>query len=416
MTIPKIDARKFFLHAAATALIAAALFACAARVRSSASDVITVEVGLAVPNRCSGGRAQTCSADDDCPRGEQCLSLVTTDIPAFGRDGGHTVRFDDGVLWIFGDTFTPQGLLSSTAGWGRLSDPQTLSAPTDDAGMPLQFFPFTDSEAAFNDAHARVPECCGDQTGCNNVQPYCNCAPETDCAARIALWPGDGVTQPDGALLFYEKFVIGAAPYDFRRVGVGLAHLAVGGTSAQRLLDENGEPRLLFGAADPGFARGLTVVEDKPRFYLYANVNRQGCAVDVIAARVEVAAIVDHQSYQFWNGSTWTATLDESQPILTQIPGGLGSVMWDEYLGRYLSAWNDLCTGGRTLLVRTAPEPHGPWSRPLSVDLAPVGATHEAYYGLLHPEFGNGRFLLLSYFQPVLDTYGQMRLVRLTLG
>lgn len=415
MTIPKIEARRIFFRSLTTTLLATLFVACAASLHSLSTRLTTVEISLAVPNRCSGWRAQSCHAERDCPQGEHCVSVVTTDIPAFGRDGGHTVRFGDGVLWIFGDTFTPKGMLSSTAGWSRLSDPQTLSAPTDAAGMPIQFFPFTEEEATFNETHASLHECCRDQSGCEAARPYCNCAEETDCAERVALWPGDGVARADGAQLFYEKFVIGAAPYDFRRVGVGLAHLQGDAQNAERDLDDDGEPRLLFGATDPGFARGLTVSEDPPRFYVYANVNRQGCAVDVVIGRVEIAALRDRERYEFWNGSTWTSEMDEAMPILEQIPGGLGSVTWNDYLGRYLSAWNDLCTGGRTLLVRTASRPEGPWSRPLSVDLSPVGATREAYYGLLHPEFGNGRSLLLSYFQPLQQTYGQIRLVRLTL-
>lgn len=416
MTIPKIEARKFFFRILMTTLIAASLIACAAQLRTPLTKLITVEVSLAVPNRCSDWRAQPCHGDRDCPQGEHCISVVTSDMPAFGRDGGHTVRFGDGVLWIFGDTFTPRGLLSSTAGWSRLSDPQTLNAPTDADGMPTQFFPFTDEETKFNESHAQVPECCRDQTGCQSAQMYCNCPLETDCAERIALWPGDGVARGDGALLYYEKFIIGAAPYDFRRVGVGLADLPNGGESAERRLDGDGEPQLIFGASEPGFARGLIVSEDRARFYVFANVNRQSCAVDVVSGRVDIEAMHQRERYEFWNGSSWTATLDEALPILEQIPGGLGSVTWNDYLGQYLAAWNDLCTGGRTLLVRTAPQPQGPWSRPLSVDLSSVGATREAYYGLLHPEFGNGRSLLLSYYQPLRETYGQIRLIRLTLG
>lgn len=416
MTIPKMKTTKIFLRLSSVILIAVSLVACAARMRAPSTELITVEISLATPNRCSGWHAQPCHADRDCPQGEQCLSMLATNIPAFGRDGGHTVRFDDGVLWIFGDTFTPPGMLSSTAGFSRLSDPQTLVAPTDEDGMPLQFFPFTEDEARFNEAHAQVEECCRNQSGCDAAHPYCNCSVDTDCAERIALWPGDGVTRADGAQLYYEKFVIGAAPYDFRRVGVGLANLQIGAPNAERLVDADGEPRWLFGANEPGFARGLVVSEDQSRIYLYASVNRHDCAVDTVIGRVEIASLEDRARYEFWNGSTWTPTLDDAMPILEQIPGGLGSVIWNDYLGEYLSAWNDLCTGGRTLLVRTAPRPEGPWSRPLSVDLGAVGATDEAYYGLLHPEFGNGRSLLLSFFQPLRGTYGQMRLVRLTLG
>lgn len=342
--------------------------------------------------------------------------MLSTDAPSFGRDGGHTLRVGDLVLWVFGDTFTLAGMLSSTAGWSRLSDPQRLSEATDADGMPIQFFPYTTEEMAFNESHADVPDCCRNRAGCPIDRPYCNCHAETDCAERIALWPGDGHADGDSGWLYYEKFVIGAAPYDFRRVGVGRAQVRSGDSTAARELDADGSPRMIFGATEPGFARGVTVNEDRARFYVYANVNRRECAVDVVAGRVAVAAMGDRSSYEFWDGSGWQRELNEARPILKQVPGGLGSVMWNDYLGRYVSAWSDLCTGGRTLLVRTSPRPEGPWSGQMAVDLGPVGASREAYYGLLHPEFGSGRSLLLSFFQPVEQVYGQIRVARLTLG
>jgi hypothetical protein len=290
-----------------------------------------------------------------------------------------------------------------------------LSEATDAAGLQIQFFPYTPEETAFNESHADVPGCCGNRAGCATDRPYCNCPAETDCAERIALWPGDGWADGQTGWLYYEKFVIGAAPYDFRRVGVGLARIQEGGPTAARDLDPGGSPRMIFGATEPGFARGVAVNEDRSRLYVYANVNRHGCAVDVVAGRVETAAMGDRSSYEFWDGLRWQPELSQARAILEQVPGGLGSVIWYDYLGRYVSAWSDLCTGGRTLLIRTAPRPEGPWSRQVPVDLSPLGATREAYYGLLHPEFGSGRSLLLSYFQPVDDVYGQMRVVRLTL-
>lgn len=371
---------------------------------------------MATPNRCATERAERCSSDRDC-HGARCVSVVASQAPSHGRDGGHSVRIGNVVLWLFGDTFTPAGVLSATAAWSSLDDPLSLAELTDPAGLPVQFFPYTPGEREFNDAHADVPVCCHNQAGCPEDDRYCHCPADEDCAQRIALWPGDGVAvDPDEARLYYEAFVIGAAPYDFRRVGVGVARIRLGAMTATRDLDTDGEARFVFGAAEPGFARGVVVPEEPPRFYVYANVNRVGCAVDVVAARVEVQRMHDRRSYEFWSGTGgWSAELSRAVPILRQVAGGLGSVMWNDHVGGYLSAWNDLCTGGRILVVRTAPRPEGPWSPPLGIDLGPLGATRDAYYGLLHPEFGSGRTVLLTYFQPVGDIHGQIRAVKLTL-
>jgi hypothetical protein len=396
-------------------LLAAVVAACAAATRAPLPLLKAVEVSGAVPNRCAGTLSQACTSSRDCRDGAPCVATVVSDAPSYGRDGGHTVRVGDRVLWVFGDTFSPAGLLSATAGWSRLTDPQTLAEATGVEGMPLQFFPFTEEESRFNEAHREVAPCCRSQVGCPVAEPYCRCEAGTDCATRVALWPGDGVGERGAARLYYEKFIIGAAPYDFRRVGVGVARLAADDVVATRHTEADGTPRMIFGAAEPGFARGLVVNEDRERFYLFANVNRHACAVDVVAGRVEIAKMGDRASYEFWDGSTWVGDLQAAAPILEQIPGGLGSVMWNDALGSYLSAWSDICTGGRTLFMRVSPRPQGPWSAALGVDLAPLGATRDAYYGLLHAEFGNGRNLLLTYFQPIGDIYGQIRAVKLTL-
>jgi hypothetical protein len=149
---------------------------------------------------------------------------------------------------------------------------------------------------------------------------------------------------------------------------------------------------------------------------VYATVNRVGCAVDIVVGRVETASIDSRASYEFWNGSGWQPELEQAVPILPQVPGGLGSVTWNTYLGQYLSGWSDLCTGGRTFLLRTARRPEGPWSGALAVDLGSIGASRDTYYGLLHPEFGSDRSLLISFFQPIEAVYGQIRVARLTLG
>jgi hypothetical protein len=394
-------------------VFATTIAACAA-IRPTWPQIRSVEVADARLNRCASERAEACASDRDC-RGARCVAVIGSNAPSHGRDGGHTVRIGTEVLWIFGDTFTPAGMLSSTAGWSRLSDAQTLVEATDAAGLPVQFFPYTLEEAEFDAAHADVPTCCENQAGCPVDNRYCHCTGE-NCAKRIALWPGDGVAlNADEAMLYYEKFVIGAAPYDFLRVGVGLARLRRGEATASRALDPNGMPRFIFGAREPGFARGVVVAEDPARFYLYANVNRRECAVDVVVGRVELTRMAERASYEFWDGSDWVSEMSLAEPILTQVPGGLGSVIWNDHLGAYLSAWNDVCTGGRTLLMRTAKRPEGPWSPAFGVDLAPLGATRDAYYGLLHPEFGSGRSLLLTYFQPLGVVSGQIRVVRLTL-
>lgn len=367
-------------------------------------------------NRCGAIAEHPCRADSECPTGP-CVSVLPSDAGAFGRDGGHTIAVGDRVLWIFGDTFTESGLVTMTAGWSDGDDPLSLRDVVDGEGRPAPFLAFTSSEQLFNVLHAAPPECCFEQDGCPNDSPYCHCPARTVCTTRVALWPGDGTaTGPNEATWYYDRQIVGAAPYDFTSAGVGVATIHAGASAATRALDRRGKARLVFTADEPSFTRGLRIdEEDGAYFYAYATVNRQGCAVDVLLARVPVAQMAERARFRFWDGSGWAATLADAEPVVHAIAGGLGTVVWNEHLGAYLSLWSDLCTGGNVLMLRVAPAPQGPWSDALEIDIASLGASPDAYYGMTHPEFGREREILVSYFQPLAAVYGQMRLLRIEL-
>ena len=367
-------------------------------------------------NRCSDSANRLCTRDGDCP-GSSCVSVLPTDAGAYGRDGGHTLGLNGSVLWQFGDSFTEAGLLSSTAAWSNDADPLSLRDTVGADGEPVAFLPMTPRERAFNRTHAAPPPCCFETVGCETPILYCRCPDATDCTQRLALWPGDGTAiAADTAIVYYDRQFVGVAPYDFRDAGVGVAVVAAGAASARRLMDPQGEPVWVFHRDEPHFTRGMRVAgSEGDHFYLYASTGRLGCAVDVLLARVPVASMAEREHFRFWDGRGWVRDVDAAQPIARSIVGGLGSVAWNEHIGAYLSVWSDICTGGNQLALRWAPQPQGPWSDAVLVDLASLGAGPDAYYGMQHPEFGHGRELVVSYFQPVGVVDGQLRLLRLIL-
>lgn len=373
-------------------------------------------VSYLTPNRCAAVAERACRSEDDCPEGP-CVSVLPTTAGAYGRDGGHTVRLGDRVLWQFGDSFTDAGILSSTAGWSDVRDPRTMRDCTEESGRPAQFLPFTAAERRFNEARAEPPACCRAWRECPDVEPNCRCPAATDCTVRLALWPGDGVESAPGvATVFYDRQRVGVAPYDFHAAGVGAATVRLGAAHAERVLRPDGEAAFVFSPDEPSFYRGFRGAgEDDGYFYVHAAVQRRGCAVDVLLGRVAIARMAERSAFLFWNGAGWSADLGGARPIAAGIVGGLGSIAWNDHLRAYLSVWNDLCTGGNQLLLRAAPVPQGPWSEPTVVDLEPFAARADAYYGTLHPAFGRGSELLLTYFQPLDDVYGQLRLLQLRL-
>jgi hypothetical protein len=231
------------------------------------------------------------------------------------------------------------------------------------------------------------------------------------------LWPGDLVATDDThALHLYEKVRVGSAPYDFEHLGTGIAVVRKGETTALRVYDDDGEPLLLFGPDEPNFLRAVEVTDGSEIFiYLYAVTNRQECAVDIMLARVELASALDRGSYEFWNGSGWSNSLEQAAPVLRQIAGGLGSVTWNDYLGQYVSGFNDFCADDGSLVLRTAPRPEGPWSDPVNADLSAFGRGEGAYAGQIHSSLGTGRELVFTFYQQIASGIGRLRVGRLRL-
>lgn len=340
----------------------------------------------------------------------------TTNALSYGRDAGNSIRMDDDVLWVFGDTFTWADMYCATAAWSTVDRPTELSEPVDIWFGSLPFYRFSPEEAAYNESR-NPPECCGLHAQCEPGRPYCRCPADADCTTRIALWPGDLLALDEGrAVQLYEKVQIGSAPWDFHHLGTGVATVGHGDIAAERSVDPEGNPLLVFGEREPNFLRAVSVDEESRRTaYLYAVTNRHDCGVDITLARVELADIFDRDAYQFWSGGAWSSSLDDAVPILRQINGGLGSVTWNDHLGAYLSALNDICTGGSALILRTAPRPEGPWSKPVVIDISPLGATVDAYAGQIHSSLGSGRDLVFTFYQPDPVEIGRVRIGRLRL-
>ncbi len=340
-----------------------------------------------------------------------------TDAWVYGRDAGNSIRMGSDVLWVFGDTFGWSGLHCATAAWSNAARPWSLDEPVDNWFNAHQFYTFSPGELQFNADHETPPDCCKQHQKCAADNAYCHCPKDTDCGTRIAIWPGDLIETGSGtALHYYEKVWVGSAPYDFEHLGTGIADVQYKSTRAHRPPGDDGEPLLIFRPDEPNYLRAIRVAEDSgPYIYLYASANRRECKVDVLAARVPLVAAFERGAYEFWNGNGWTGDIAGTVPILASVVGGLGSVTWSEHLGHYVSAFNDICSGGTHLLVRTAPRPEGPWSEPTAIDLRPLGATKDAYAGQIHGSLSDGRNIVFTFYQPQELGVGRVRLGRIVL-
>lgn len=121
-------------------------------------------------------------------------------------------------------------------------------------------------------------------------------------------------------------------------------------------------------------------VPDRGDGYVYEFGTPSGRSGAARLARVPAtnADIVDPGKYEYWNGSDWSATITDAEPVIGSSVSEL-SVQWNPYLRKYLAMYTD--TGG--LKIRQADKPWGPWSG--SQTLIGSATLPSLYGGFMHP-------------------------------
>ncbi|MGW4364596.1 DUF4185 domain-containing protein [Nocardia takedensis] len=95
--------------------------------------------------------------------------------------------------------------------------------------------------------------------------------------------------------------------------------------------------------------------------YVYQYGTGSGRNNDAFVARVAERDIQNLAEYEYWDGEHWShkGDVNAAAPIM----GGVGelSVMWNDYLGQYVSLTTDPFN---SVVLRRSPSPEGPWSPP----------------------------------------------------
>jgi hypothetical protein len=299
----------------------------------------------------------------------------------FIRDGASSGAVGGRILYGFGDTLFFDAAVdgtryrSNTAAYAELADPTLLSEPLDARGLPQQFIPFTADEQAYNDASGRPDE-------------------------RIALWPGKILPRSSGrALVIVNKLKIHPGQLNYEAIGTALAELDPGSTVASRL------PGLLFSAPEPGFIHGAVVRDGL--LYLYACETSGRCRV----ARAPFERATERGSYTFWNGMSWSPSLADAA---LSIPGSTSgfSVSFNEAFGLYLAFFSE--GFGKTVKLRTAPRPEGPWSDATDVFQFPSAIYATTQHDALDAD--GGRKVYVSAFRDLGNFRGEIRLLEVALA
>ena len=295
------------------------------------------------------------------------------------RDGGATGLIGGRLLWLFGDTlFNPRSvdgtnLRTCTAALADAASPLSTTEPVDANGAPFACLPFDEEEAAFNRTSGR-PD------------------------LRVALWPGSVVPDGGGGLVYYIKLIVNPGFLNYDLLGVGIARVATGATSAVR------ERGLLFTAPEPTFHCAMAAGGN-----VYAYGLRAGTQ-EVAVAMAPQARATDRGAYRYWDGATWSSDARRASALFGGVSGAL-TVSYNAYLGRYLAVSSEALSN--RVLMRVADRPEGPWGPPVLAftGMSTTGSTN--YAAREHPELAQdgGRRVFVTYYQPMGGFRGELRLV-----
>ena len=182
----------------------------------------------------------------------------------------------------------------------------------------------------------------------------------------------------------------------------------------------------MYQAGDQNFQQMAYVVQPESEVapgqtrYVYAFGTPAGRAGSAYLSRVPENAVTDLKQYQYWDGNAWVSNQAKAAPVLgdsthsgglfgwaidlANDPNVLGgslagftgaktggnvsemSVQYNEYLDKYVVLYGN---GANNVILRTADDPTGPWSDPVTI------ATSVQYPGLyapmIHPLSGTGQ-------------------------
>ncbi len=230
------------------------------------------------------------------------------------------------------------------------------------------------------------------------------------------FWPGAGVRLPDAGLLAFFVARLKRrgddSVFDFRPVDSGIV-----------LVDDPDAPldewrprqiRLPFAHPERQVTWGVGMAVDGGRVWVYGIDDRDPQAKALLIAQVGAVDIGAPAAWRFRNSDgIWSAEPAAAAPIAHDIANELSVHREGE---RWVMLYSENGFSDRVLL-RDAPAPDGPWSRPRTVYRVPdldADAQHFTYAAKAHPQLSRDG-LIFSYVVNSLDFFtmaGDARIYR----
>ena len=220
---------------------------------------------------------------------------------------------------------------------------------------------------------------------------------------RGFMWPFGGVCVSNTLhiVLFQMETTKAGGAFGFRNVAVWLASVTNAQDSPvqwsitqQRLpfteLDD--ARKIFFGAAMLRHGEHVYVYGTEEQFK-EKNFGRR-----MVLARADVAVVSDFSRWEFFAEGAWRKDFKKVMPLATAVPTE-SSVTFMPALNRFVFVGNGDFLSPR-ILARTAPDPWGPWSEPVTLYECPdVKLSKEVfcYAGKAHPSLSSNDELVISY-------------------
>jgi hypothetical protein len=342
-------------------------------------------MGLAL-FECPGGLSL---ADDARPPSALAAYKITTrrlpsfwqkaanDAKVLWQDAGLSIPLPDGsALWLFGDTFFGQ----------RSPDGSPLAKGAVSSSVCRVF---TDNQTL----KAKY------RTGNNGSVAFALPLDKKEDWSKQRIWPTAGIHLDAVSYLFFARIVLtGKGQWDFRQDAAGLARARGDSWEFERVVAPDADPPL------PVTPQAVIARPDGTVcLYYLENIGRLNSGA--FLAKVPANKIAEPTAYQFWCGpqAGFTPSKTANKVLLEDVWGQV-SVAWNEYLGQFVMLHvGGVFTDPRSIYLRTAKEPWGPWS-PKTLVMRLEGKLREGLKGLvycpyLHPELfrQRGRIMPLTY-------------------
>jgi Domain of unknown function (DUF4185) len=334
------------------------------------------------------------------------LGTIQTNADILGRDGGYSAVFHGYSVWLYGDTFLAspnadgRGLISDS--WSFTTDLKAQDGITgfqerlDSAGAPSMILVETPAEFAFNQAHNGDP------------------CQEQPCGARWALWPMSIVTDPISNQAFVFYMVVYAQPGNFNFQGVG-SSVALWQDFAQSperptfnppIVADH--PDLMFNQNEPDF--GSTAFISAGTLYAYGCDYSSGCRL----GKVDPSSAQDRSAWSFYAGDgSWSSQIDDAISVFGD--ANILSISWNSFLQQYVAVYSPPFS--QNVVLRTSPNPEGPWSREVLAFVAMQPTSGNVYDAHAHSEYdvNGGQTVFVTYSRATGAFSSEVRLVSVQL-